>query len=65
MITLELSDREGAAMLLLLKLGMDVYEETDASAEVLELLRNIPNSVLDGLLAKVSRAGTEQARGQH
>lgn len=56
-ITLELSQQELAALLLLLKLGMDFYTGNPAG-DALEALRSVPNRVIDGVIAKVGRAGT-------
>lgn len=55
--TLELNQREVAALLLLVKLGMDFYTGNPAG-DALEALRSVPNRVIDGVIAKVSRAGT-------
>lgn len=56
-VTLELSQQEVAALLLLVKLGMDFYTGNPAG-DALEALRGVPNRVVDGVIAKVSRAGT-------
>ena len=54
-VTIELSHHEAAALLLLLKLGVDVYEGNEVSDEVLETMRGIPNQVRDGMISKVGR----------
>lgn len=61
-IALEFSDQELAALLLLLKLGMDFYTGNPAG-EALEALRSVPNRVIDGVIAKASRAGTAALKG--
>ena len=55
--TLELNQWEVAALLVLVKLGMDFYTGNPAG-DALEALRSVPNRVIDGVIAKVSRAGT-------
>lgn len=61
-ITLELSEQEAGALLLLLKLGMDFYTGNPAG-DALEALRGVPNRVIDGVIAKASRAGTAALKG--
>ena len=61
-ITLEFSEEEVGALLLLLKLGMDFYTGNPAG-EALEALRCVPNRIVDGVIAKASRAGTAALKG--
>lgn len=62
-IMLEFSEAEVGALLLLLKLGMDFYTGNPAG-DALEALRSVPNRVIDGMIAKVSRAGSAAARAE-
>lgn len=61
MIKIELTQHEAAALLLLLKLGMDAYEGNETSPEVLETMRGIPNRVNEMMLAKVGRVVAKAA----
>ena len=61
-VVLELDQREVAALLLLLKLGIDIYTVSPADGAVLEALSRTPNPVIDSVIAKVSRAGTEATK---
>lgn len=53
---LELSQSEAAAMLVLLKLGMDTHEGDPIDDSALEVLRHFPDPVLNHLIRKVSVA---------
>lgn len=55
--TIELKEEEVGVLLLLVKLGMDFYTGNPAG-DALEALRGVPNRVVDGVIAKVGRAGT-------
>lgn len=61
-IMLKLSQQEVAVLLLLVKLGMDFYTGNPAG-DALEALRSVPNRVIDGVIAKASRAGTAALKG--
>lgn len=61
MVRIELTQREAAALLLLLKLGMDAYEGNETSEEVLETMRSIPDEVNEIMLAKVGRVVAKAA----
>ena len=54
-MTLDLTEQEVAALLLLLKLGMDCYTLAPADDEVMEALVRIPDAVLDGVIIKFSK----------
>lgn len=55
--------REGLALVLLLKIGMDTYTGADrGTADALEGLRGIPDGVIDRMIAKVSLAAEKTAR---
>ena len=62
-VVLELDHREVAALLLLLKLGMDAYTVSPTDYAALEALSRTPNPVIDSVIAKVSRAGTAATKG--
>lgn len=62
-VTLELSEQEVGALLLLVKLGMDFYTGNPAG-EALEALRSVPNRVVDGVIAKLGRAGTAALKAE-
>ena len=55
-MTLDLTEQEVAALLLLLKLGMDCYTLDPADDEVMEALVRIPDAVLDRVIIKMSKA---------
>lgn len=54
---LELTEQEVAALLLLLKLGMDCYTLAPADDAAMEALVRIPDAVLDRLVIKASKLG--------
>lgn len=56
-MTLELTEQEVAALLLLLKLGMDCYTLAPADDAVMEALARIPDAVLDRIVVKVAKLG--------
>lgn len=60
---LELTQSEAAAMLVLLKLGMDTYEGDPIDDSALEVLRHFPDPVLNHLIGKVSVAAGRAERG--
>lgn len=59
---IELKEEEVGVLLLLVKLGMDFYTGNPAG-DALDTLRSVPNRVVDGVIAKVSRAGTAALKG--
>lgn len=66
--TIEFTDHEMMALLLLLKVGMDNYTGSDPglpSPDVMTALMRVPNRVIDRLIAKVSFAGDRAASFAH
>lgn len=61
--TIEFTEQEIGALLLLVKLGMDYYEGNEDSDGTLAALGRVPNPVLGRVVAKLSRAGTQASRG--
>lgn len=60
---LDLSQSETAALLILMKLGMDTYEGHPIDEDAFEVLRQVPNPVLNALIGKVSVAAGRAERG--
>lgn len=61
MTTLELTDAEAMALMLLLKLGMDHYTGEPVSEETIDGLHTVPYSAIDSIIQKVSDAGEQAA----
>lgn len=60
MTTLELTDHEVMALLLLLKLGMDLYTGNDTDAGI-DGLHGVPYHAIESIIEKVSAAGEQAA----
>lgn len=61
-MTIDLTPSEAAAMLMLLKIGMDTYEGDPIDDEAFEILRLVPNPVLYALVGKVGVAAGKAER---
>lgn len=64
MTTLDLNDREVMALLLLLKLGMDVYSGEEAEAGI-AALHGASYAAIESVILKVSEAGERSAAMAH
>lgn len=64
MTTLQLTQAEAMALLLLLKIGMDHYTGEPVDGEAIDGLHTVPYAALDSIIAKVSLAGAHAVRGE-
>lgn len=64
MTTLDLNDREVMALLLLLKLGMDVYSGNDPEPGI-EAMHGASYAAIESVILKVSEAGEHSAAMAH